>query len=43
MSRVLTRNIVVRNIVVRVLVAAGAAWVLGSAVGAATIGTGARH
>lgn len=38
MSRVLTGNILVK-----VLVAAGAAWVLGSAVGAASIGTGTRH
>jgi len=37
MSRALTRNILVK-----VLVAAGAAWVLGSAVGAASMGTGPR-
>ena len=38
MPRALTRNIIVK-----VLVAAGAAWALGSAVGAASIGTGTRR
>ena len=37
MPRVLTRNILVK-----VLFAAGAAWVIGSAVGAATMGTAPR-
>ena len=37
MSRVLARNILVK-----VLFAAGAAWVLGSAVGAASMGTAPR-
>lgn len=38
MSRVLARNIVVK-----VVVAAGAAWLLGSAVGAVSIGAGTRR